>query len=250
MTNVFPSQKGTLRSNTHSTPLFSTPEKYQVCPNTQKWNAVCQKYQDVLQHPVRFCSMQASRLFWPFWPTILCVAENMSRCFANKAESVQIFDRMTSATMTDDRAFKCKNLYVQVINDYSIGAQSQVEKWVQIWTFISAFLKLGSPKFHAEAPMDRRPLEEDRAVCPSCMHTACNSMYFVRAAAVSTTSKKQKYAIWNALCVSDHLSLCFPTETCWTGTRSPNQTQVRFNTYMSVCLSVCQSSVSTWDLSS
>lgn len=30
----------------------------------------------------------------------------------------------------------------------------------------------------------------DEVVCPDCMHTACNSMYFVRAAAVSTKSKK------------------------------------------------------------
>ncbi len=63
---------------------------------------------------------------------------------------------------------------------------------------------LCTPKFHAEAPTDRRASASkfkmhchDRAVCPSCLHTACISMYFVRAAVVCTTSKKQKYAIWN-----------------------------------------------------
>ncbi len=32
----------------------------------------------------------------------------------------------------------------------------------------------------------------DRVVCPICMYTACDSMYFVRAAAGHTISKKQK----------------------------------------------------------
>ena len=31
-------------------------------------------------------------------------------------------------------------------------------------------------------------------VCPNCMHTACNSAYFGRAAAVRTKRKKKKYA--------------------------------------------------------
>ncbi len=31
-----------------------------------------------------------------------------------------------------------------------------------------------------------------RVVCPSCLHTACNTMYFFREAAVHTTSKRQK----------------------------------------------------------
>ncbi len=35
-------------------------------------------------------------------------------------------------------------------------------------------------------------------VCSSCMHTACSSMYFGRAAAVHTTSQKQMYATGNA----------------------------------------------------
>ncbi len=61
---------------------------------------------------------------------------------------------------------------------------------------------LFSPKFCAKAPTDSRSAESkfkaychERAVCPSCVHTACNSMYFVRAAAVCTICKKQKYAI-------------------------------------------------------
>ncbi len=32
-------------------------------------------------------------------------------------------------------------------------------------------------------------------VCPKCMHAVCYSMYFVKAAAVCTTGKKQDYAI-------------------------------------------------------
>lgn len=31
----------------------------------------------------------------------------------------------------------------------------------------------------------------DEVVCPNCMHTACNSMYFVRAAALCTTRTKE-----------------------------------------------------------
>lgn len=38
-------------------------------------DAVCQKYQDVLLHPVIFRSMHVSMLLWPFWPTVLCTAE-------------------------------------------------------------------------------------------------------------------------------------------------------------------------------
>ncbi len=39
----------------------------------------------------------------------------------------------------------------------------------------------------------------DVVICPNCMSsTACNSVYCVRAAAACTTSKKQKYVIWNA----------------------------------------------------
>ncbi len=63
---------------------------------------------------------------------------------------------------------------------------------------------LCTPKFHTKAPTDRRASESkfkahwpDRAVCPSCMHTPCNSMDFVKAAAVYSTSKKQKYTISN-----------------------------------------------------
>ncbi len=53
------------------------------------------------------------------------------------------------------------------------------------------------PKFCAEAAKDTGASEStlkahshDGVVCPICMHTACKSMYFVRAAAVHTTSKK------------------------------------------------------------
>lgn len=40
----------------------------------------------------------------------------------------------------------------------------------------------------------------DEAVSNNCMHAACNSRYFVRAAAVHTKKckEKKKYAIWNA----------------------------------------------------
>ncbi len=64
-------------------------------PIRSMWDAVCQKNQDTLRHPVRFCSMQASILFWPFWPTILCTAENMShtsRCVTETKRRVQTLD--------------------------------------------------------------------------------------------------------------------------------------------------------------
>ncbi len=47
---------------------------------------------------------------------------------------------MTSAAMTDDSAFKWKNSYEQLMYDYSIAAQSQVDKWVPMWPLIFAFL--------------------------------------------------------------------------------------------------------------
>ncbi len=45
-------------------------------------------------------------------------------------------------------------------------------------------------------------------VCPSCMHTACNGTYFVRKAAVHTTSKKQKYGIRKTPVVYLGIILC------------------------------------------
>ncbi len=56
-----------------------------------------------------------------------------------------------------------------------------------------------------KAVMDSRASESkfkahfhDGVVCPSCLRTARNSVYLVRAAAVCTTSKKQKTLIQNA----------------------------------------------------
>lgn len=36
------------------------------------------KYKDVLKHPVPFCIMQASMLYWLTWTTILCEEEDIS----------------------------------------------------------------------------------------------------------------------------------------------------------------------------
>ncbi len=56
-------------------------------------------------HPVGFCSMQASMIFWPFWPTILRAAENTSHTshvlheLKQSRESAnlwQLIDRMTA----------------------------------------------------------------------------------------------------------------------------------------------------------
>ncbi len=62
-----------------------------------------------------------------------------------------------------------------------------------------------TPNFYTKAVTDIRASESKihehyhgGVVCPNCMHTARNSMYFERAGAVHTTSKKQKYAIRNA----------------------------------------------------
>ncbi len=109
----------------------------------------------------------------------------------------QLIDRMT-----DDSTCKCKNSCVQLIYWYTVAVQSQVDKCVQMLTFIFAFSFLCSPKFHAKAATDVSASESqfkaycrDKAVRPNCLHTACNSMYFEKAAAVCTTSKQQKYAI-------------------------------------------------------
>ncbi len=68
-------------------------------------------------------------------------------------------------------------------------------------------------KFHIKAAMDLRASESkfkvhyhDGVICPSCLHTACNSMYLMRAAA-ACTSKKQKYSIWNAPCMLQQLQI-------------------------------------------
>ncbi len=62
-----------------------------------------------------------------------------------------------------------------------------------------------TPNFHTKAATDIRASESKihkhchgGVVCPNCMHTACNSMYFERAGAVHTKSKKQKHMIQNA----------------------------------------------------
>ncbi len=39
---------------------------------------------------------------------------------------------------------------------------------------------------------------------PNCMHTAHNSTYLVRAAAVCTKGKKKKYVIWDAASFSGY----------------------------------------------
>ncbi len=111
----------------------------------------------------------------------------------------KLSDRMTSAAKTDDSSFKCKNSNDQLIYNCSFAAQSQVINECNV-NFYVCIPFLCTPKFHAKAPMTRSASESkfkahchDRAVCPTCMHTACNSMYFVRAAAVCTASKKQKY---------------------------------------------------------
>ncbi len=63
---------------------------------------------------------------------------------------------------------------------------------------------LSTPKFCARAVIGIGSSQEkfeahfyEGIVCPSsnCMYTACNKMYFVRAAAVCSTRKKQKYSI-------------------------------------------------------
>lgn len=70
-----------------------------------------------------------------------------------------------------------------------------------------------SLKFHAtdcSGCMTKRGKAQryGQALCPSCVHTECNSVYFVRAAAVNTESKKKKgFALqpscggWTSLCV-------------------------------------------------
>ena len=77
-----------MRSDTHITILFSMPEKDSVgyVPIHSISNAVCHKYQDVLLHPVAFCSMQGSMLFLLFWPTILCAADIWAKGSKFKAQ--------------------------------------------------------------------------------------------------------------------------------------------------------------------
>ncbi len=91
-----------------------------------------------------------------------------------------------------------------LIYDYSIAAQSSGRMSANV-NFYICIPFLYAQEFDAKAPTDGRASESkfkahclDRAVCPSCMYTACNSMYLVRAAAVCIVSKEQKHAIWNA----------------------------------------------------
>ena len=53
-------------------------------------NAVCQKYQDVLLHPVTFCTIQASLLFWLFWPTILCTVKDTSHRLSHERAQMSL----------------------------------------------------------------------------------------------------------------------------------------------------------------
>ncbi len=77
-----------------------------------------------------------------------------------------------------------------------------MDDWVQCWLLHFSCFSFASKNFCAKAVTDLEASElkfkmhyHDGVVCPNCMHSACNSMYFVRAAAVCTTSKQQKYAI-------------------------------------------------------
>ena len=36
---------------------------------------------------------------------------------------------------------------------------------------------------------------DDEAVCPNSMYTACNSMYYLKAATVCTVEKRNKYPL-------------------------------------------------------
>ncbi len=104
-----------------------------------------------------------------------------------KAKRAQMFDswfdKMTNSARTDDSAFKwvlqkfC-NSYVHLIYYYTIVSQSQVDKWVQMLTYIRMnnvitleWLKKHScstctPKFHAKAE-NSRSMRAEVQVTPS-----------------------------------------------------------------------------------
>ncbi len=88
------------------------------------------------------------------------------------ANTWQLTDRMTSAAMTDDSSFKCKNSYVQLIYGYNIAAQSQVDKLVQMWTYICIPF-LCTPNFHTKAPTDRRASESVQVMTEQYIQVVC-----------------------------------------------------------------------------
>ena len=64
---------------------------------------------------------------------------------------------------------------------------------MRFWLFLPTILCAAGDTW-TEPPREHRCLSP--VVCPNWMHTACNSTYFIRAAAVRT--KRKKYVIWNA----------------------------------------------------
>lgn len=66
--------------------------------------------------------------------------------------------------------------------------------WMYLTQQTATDVRAGGSKFKAHC--------YDKVVCPTCVRTECNSMYFVRVAAVFTKRGKEKYVIWNAAIVT------------------------------------------------
>ncbi len=180
------------------------------------WNAVCQKYQHVLLHQVRFCSMQASVLFLTHNPLhsgkyVTCVTCHSDM---NKAETDDRWLTEWQALQWQITAhWSVSTVYVLwLVCTVSICEYCCCTKWLtestqwdtsgQIWPqrhsqriLAQLVLQIVTLRLRQISESKFKAHYHDRAVCASCMHTTCNSMYFVRAAAVHTTSKKQNYAI-------------------------------------------------------
>ncbi len=167
---------------------------------------------------------QASMLFWPLWPTILCAWKYVSCVMLcctdkNKAETDDIWLTEWEAPQWPMTArLRASTIYVlQLLSTpymliYTTASQSWINKWVQMVNYIctSNFLEWHrkhscstcTANFPTKTATDTGASESKfklryhgRVVYPNCMHTAFNGMY---AAAVRTTRKKQKYEIWNA----------------------------------------------------
>lgn len=122
--------------------------------------AVCQKHQGVL---CWFCSMETSML--------LCIS--LHTMFSAHNDTTHWLSTRVS---TD--AFLWSQLINSIAYFYFLLQILFCKKVMNVWA-------RGS-KFKADC--------YDKVLCPNCMHTTCNSTYFVMAAALCTV---KTYPIWN-----------------------------------------------------
>ena len=138
--------------------------QYEVCEMQYTKNARMSYFSCILQYGSQHA------FFWLLSPAALCTAHDTS----HTSECV-------ASILTKTRE--------------SANIWQLADRWQLIWQDDSDTVMTDSA---SKCNYPHFILQND-ALCPSCKHTACNSMYFVKAAALHTKREGKKYAILNAL---------------------------------------------------